>query len=235
MIEDKFNLNSVSLTGDEDPRHSLYTFEGQEYKKAVAPGEIDFVDIGQRERRQLLSYDIDKYYRDTLNAPSGQPGKEKKKLKGWRALCGGGYDHQFFDIAKLDALEAKENLWTAYVAAPNQEEHLKQLGLEKAPATFTKKDMTTKAQLMQSGFGNWSKKDFFLFIRQCETFGRADYPRIASGFFNKSPEEVQRYSTTFWKKYHLIENGQKYVERIEKGEQEIEKYSALVEAIDQKY
>ena len=36
-IEDKFNLNSVSLTGDEANNHgrskTMYTFEGHDYKK----------------------------------------------------------------------------------------------------------------------------------------------------------------------------------------------------------
>lgn len=34
MIEDKFNLNNVSLTGEEERQQSgLYTFEGQEYRR----------------------------------------------------------------------------------------------------------------------------------------------------------------------------------------------------------
>ncbi len=53
-----------------------------------------------------MSYDVDKYYREALNIPTQS--KEKKKLKGWRAAANGGYDHQFFDNEKLDALEEKE-------------------------------------------------------------------------------------------------------------------------------
>lgn len=108
-IEDKFNLNSVSLTGDEpgDARQSsLYTFEGQDYKKGKEEGGplIDFIDIGRRERNQQ-NYNIDSYYRQTLTGASGgaangfqgdlQGGqtREKRKLKGWRVQAGGGYDH----------------------------------------------------------------------------------------------------------------------------------------------
>jgi hypothetical protein len=35
-------------------------------------------------------------------------------LKGWKAHANGGYDHQFFDNDKLDALEEKETNWNAY-------------------------------------------------------------------------------------------------------------------------
>ena len=32
-IEDKFNLNNVSLTGDDEKQTDLYMFEGEDYKK----------------------------------------------------------------------------------------------------------------------------------------------------------------------------------------------------------
>lgn len=58
-------------------------FEGEDYKgKKAQNADIDFIDIGQRERKQL-SYDIDKYYREALNITTQT--KEKKKLKGWKA------------------------------------------------------------------------------------------------------------------------------------------------------
>jgi hypothetical protein len=54
-IEEKFNLNSVSLTGDE-PEHTrqskMYTFEGQEYKKYADESNLaEFIDIGPRRER----------------------------------------------------------------------------------------------------------------------------------------------------------------------------------------
>lgn len=32
-IEDKFNLNNVSLTGEDEKQTDLYMFEGEDYKK----------------------------------------------------------------------------------------------------------------------------------------------------------------------------------------------------------
>jgi hypothetical protein len=32
-IEEKFNLNKVSLTGDDEKQTNLYEFEGEDYKK----------------------------------------------------------------------------------------------------------------------------------------------------------------------------------------------------------
>ena len=39
----------------------------------------------------------------------------------------------------------------------------------------------------------------------------------------KTPQEVLEYSEAFWQHHSRIENGSKYIERIEKGEQEIER------------
>lgn len=64
-----------------------------------------------------MSYDIDKYYREALNIPTQS--KEKKKLKGWKAQMNGGYDHQFFDNDKLDALEEKEHNWNHFNSNPD--------------------------------------------------------------------------------------------------------------------
>lgn len=47
-IEDKFNLNNVSLTGEDEKQTDLYMFEGQDYKKKpnVPVQDSDFIDIG---------------------------------------------------------------------------------------------------------------------------------------------------------------------------------------------
>lgn len=58
-------------------------------------------------------------------------------------------------------------------------------------------------------------------IRVCENFGRDNYYAILESFPTKTMEEVKEYCTAFWKNWELIDNGHKYVERIEKGEQDI--------------
>ena len=64
-----------------------------------------------------------------------QVGK-KKQQRGWKQQAGGGFDHQFFDNARLDELEAKENLWDKFQANP--EEWTKD-GKE-PPPEYTKED-----------------------------------------------------------------------------------------------
>ncbi len=145
---------------------NVYEFQGKDYKHFGSSTSIDpgFIDIGQRERKPA-QYDIDKYYRNAFNTPMPNKEKKREKPKGWRALVNGGYEHQFFDIALLDDLEEKENAWNAYL--DDKEEHEGTV-----PAEFTKADQELKDKLLTHGFANWSKKDFFLFIRVNEFHGR---------------------------------------------------------------
>lgn len=60
--------------------------------------------------------------------------------------------------------------------------------------------------------------------------------KIAEGFPAKTMEEIKDYSKAFWQKWEShIENGHKYVERIERGEAEIEKYKSIEQAIEDKF
>ena len=64
-----------------------------------------------------------------------------------------------------------------------------------------------------------------MFIKMAETFGRApeSYEYYRESLPSKTAEEITEYSKAFWKNYKQIENWSKYLDRIQKGESEIEK------------
>jgi len=101
----------------------------------------------------------------------------------------------------------------------------------KAPAEFSEKDETERSSLISKGFPNWGKKEFFLFIKLCEKFGRANYEKISEEMTHKNAEEVKLYSKAFWKKWELIENGERYVDRIEKGEAQLKQLNLIEEIV----
>lgn len=43
------------------------------------------------------------------------------------------------------------------------------------------------------------------------------------GLSHKTTDEIKAYAEAFWKNFKKIDNYQKYIERISKGEQEIER------------
>ena len=161
-IEQRFNLNQISLTGDTQNQDSLYYFEGEDYKQHgeldSAMPALDMIEI-KREKPKNVSYDIDGYYKDFFRTPGS--GKPKKKPKGWKALANGGYDHQFFNNEELDALDEKEKAWKTHLEEPSTP----------PPVEWTQVDQDRRDSLLQEGFSNWGKKEFFQLIACYEKYG----------------------------------------------------------------
>ena len=89
---------------------------------------------------------------------------------------------------------------------------------------------------MRQGFANWNKRDFFKFINMCELFGRDNFEMFGELLaVGKTIEEIKTYSLVFWQNYQKIDKYEKYIERIEKGEQEIAKRRSIDKAIDDKF
>lgn len=208
-IEQKFNLNNISLTGNEnDDGPGMYYFEGEDYKNKhkLEGGKMGFIETSRERKPKAGGYDIDQYYREAFNVPV----KDKKRLKGWRALANGGYDHQFFNNDRLDELDEKLIKYKEYEEDPEK--------FDEKPPEFTQEDEEEKQQLLSEGFSNWSKKDFFHYLKCCEKYGRYDYENILYEMPNKSREELQEYTKAFWERWPEMKNGDRYVERIDKAE-----------------
>ena len=71
----------------------------------------------------------------------------------------------------------------------------------------------------------------------CELYGRdnCDMYAILQIEGGKGLEEIERYSDIFWQKYKQLENYKKYIDRIEKGEQEINNRNEIAKAIETKW
>ena len=104
------------------------------------------------------------------------------------------------------------------------------------PPEFTTEDADEREKKLSEGFAHWNKRDFFKFISMCEIFGRERcdlyHELIALG---KSVEQIEAYAEAFWKKYEDIKNYKKYLERIERGEQELERRNSIDRAIEDKF
>lgn len=154
----------------------------------------------------------------------------KKKVKGWKALVGGGQDHQFFNNKRLDELEAIEREREKFENNPEEYKD------KEAPPEFTEEMAKEMEELLAEGFSSWNKRDFHKFINCCELHGRDNLEHFTELFaLGKSLEEIQEYSESFWKNYKQIENYQKHIDRVEKGELEIERRNSIDRAIQDKF
>jgi SWI/SNF-related matrix-associated actin-dependent regulator of chromatin subfamily A member 5 len=110
------------------------------------------------------------------------------------------FDFQFFNKARLYELQNKE---ISGPLSPEEEEE--------------------RTRLLAEAFGSWSKSDFFKFVGACETYGRNNMDQIARALSHKPLEEVQRYHEVFFSRYKEIEDYERHIARIEKGEKKLAK------------
>merc|ERR1712156_355419 len=91
-----------------------------------------------------------------------------------------------------------------------------------------------KEDLLTQGFTNWSKRDFNQFIRLHEKYGRNEIDSISKEVEGKSPEEVVEYSKVFWERNHELQDIDRVMAQIEKGEAKIQRRGLIKKSLDSK-
>jgi len=154
---------------------------------------------------------------------------------------GGGFDHQFFNNKRLDELEKKEVAWQKFESSKDNEDGSDAKDAKAGkdlvePPEFTEDDLLEQEALLKAGFSNWNKRDFYKFINMCELYGRVNIESFSELVgLGKSIEEIRAYSKCFWENFKKIDNYKKYIERIEKGENEIAKRQEIDKTIEDKF
>uniref|UniRef100_A0A7S0M6D0 Uncharacterized protein n=1 Tax=Cryptomonas curvata TaxID=233186 RepID=A0A7S0M6D0_9CRYP len=200
-----------------------------------------FLDIGQRDRKSR-GYNIDQIYREQMGAK-----KEAKQAAGPRMpkhLATPQFaEFQFFNTVRIDELYAKKrDWWNKYQVATKERDEDKQDeeividGPEMdANEGWLDTEKEENERLMTEGFSAWTKKDFSVFKSACERHGRSAYDSIAQELETKTPEEVKRYSESFWSLGpHRLSNWETVKNQIEKGESKIQKRQEFMNAVKRK-
>ena len=88
--------------------------------------------------------------------------------------------------------------------------------------------------MLTQGFTDWSKRDFKQFIRLHEKYGRDEIDSISKEIEGKTPEEVVEYSKTFWERCQELQDIDRLMAQIEKGEAKIQRRALIRKALDAK-
>ena len=99
---------------------------------------------------------------------------------------------------------------------------------------LTEDEVEEKDDLLQEGFTNWSKRDFNQFIRLHEKYGREDIDAISKEVDGKAPEEVVEYSKVFWDRCQELQDIDRIMSQIEKGEAKIQRRGLIKKALGAK-
>ena len=136
-------------------------------------------------------------------------------------------DHHFYNRERL--LELGNYEFQTYATL----RELKQLPprefIEKSKTLLPPEVAQEKLDLLEEGFGHWTRSDYFQFVKAAAKFGRDDISSIAAEV-DMDVDEIEKYSKAFWK-YGPTELKTDEWERvkssIERGEKKIAKRRKL--------
>ncbi|CAD6185953.1 unnamed protein product [Caenorhabditis auriculariae] len=98
---------------------------------------------------------------------------------------------------------------------------------------LTDEEHLEKADLLTQGVTDWTKREFQTFVRGNEKYGRLDLENIAKDL-EKPLAEVQAYAKVFWQRFDELQDGEKILAQIEKGEARIQRRQSVKKALDAK-
>ncbi|ESR32881.1 hypothetical protein WN944_025511 [Citrus x changshan-huyou] len=225
----KFTEDAIKFKMDDTAE--LYDFDDEkdenkfDFKKIVSD---NWIEPPKRERKR--NYSESEYFKQTMR--QGGPAKPKEpRIPRMPQL----HDFQFFNTQRLSELYEKE---VRYLMQTHQKNQLKDTIDVEEPEDvgdpLTAEELEEKERLLEEGFSSWSRRDFNTFIRACEKYGRNDIKSIASEMDGKSEEEVERYAKVFKERYKELNDYDRIIKNIERGEARISRKDEIMKAIGKK-
>ncbi|KAH7856313.1 hypothetical protein Vadar_025023 [Vaccinium darrowii] len=225
----KFTEDAIKFKMDDTS--DLYDFDDEkdenkmDFKKIVSD---NWIEPPKRERKR--NYSESEYFKQTMRQ-SGPARPREPRIPRMPQL----HDFQFFNTQRLSELYEKE---VRYLVQVNQKNQLKDTIEVDEPEDLgdplTAEEQEEKEQLLEEGFSTWSRRDFNTFIRACEKYGRNDVKGIASEMEGKSEEEVERYAKVFKERYKELNDYDRIIKNIERGEARISRKDEIMKAIGKK-
>ena len=208
-----------------DAGMSAQTFEGIDYSDRELRTQLKLLaadSIGRRERKPPpLNYNPD-------IAPKKSMMVNNRKIKLPKSLrLPRMEDHQFYNRERL--LELGKLEFQTYAALRNMGKLPPRETIDKSKTLLPDELAQEKIDLLSEGFGDWTRSQYFQFVKACAKYGRDDMVAI-SGELDMPVERIIAYGKAFWK-YAPTELKKDEWERAQqniiKGEQKIAKKKKL--------
>merc|ERR1712113_983715 len=194
-----------TFTLDTKPEDSVYNFEGADFREKQRD-EIGKNWIAPPKRERKANYAVDAYFREALRVGANEPKAHKAPGPPKQPIV---QDFQFFPGRLFELLDQeiyhyRNSVGYKVPLNPDLGADAKRVG---------------KEELLKEGFSNWSKRDFNQFIRLNEKYGR---------------EDVIEYSKAFWERCGELQDSERIMAQIEKGEARIQRRALIKKALDAK-
>uniref|UniRef100_A0A5S6PYK1 Uncharacterized protein n=1 Tax=Trichuris muris TaxID=70415 RepID=A0A5S6PYK1_TRIMR len=236
------NLGENSLrnfTLDTNEGTSVYQFEGEDYRGKQRKQIGYWIEPPKRERK--ANYQVDAYFRDALR-PHVEPKAPKAPKPPRQPPI---HDFHFYPPRLMHLYEMEVYYYRKTIGykapklsdMPPEEAEKKQKEEQRKideARPLNEQELAEKECLLTKGFSNWSRRDFQQFVKANEKYGRSDMANISKEVDGKTPEEVQNYSMTFWARVHELNDAERILAQIERGEMRIQKRQSVKRALDAK-
>ncbi|KAL0994230.1 hypothetical protein UPYG_G00119550 [Umbra pygmaea] len=215
---------------------SLYNFEGEDYREKQKLNMMEWIEPPKRERK--ANYAVDAYFREALRVSEPRAPKAPRPPKQPNIQ-----DFQFFPPRLFELLEMEILFYRKTIGykvprsldIPNSAQVKKeeQRKIDEAEP-LSPEETEEREKLLTQGFTSWNKRDFNQFIKANEKYGRDDIDNIAREVEGKTPEEVIEYSAVFWERCNELQDIEKIMAQIERGEARIQRRISIKKALDAK-
>jgi SWI/SNF-related matrix-associated actin-dependent regulator of chromatin subfamily A member 5 len=199
---------------------SAQTFEGIDYSDKDLRDQLRLLAanaMGKRERRPPpTSY-------NPIMHPKKSMIVNNTKIKLPRTLrLPPMEDHQFYNRERL--LELGKLEFETYAALREAGKLPSKTFIDRTRTLMPDELGQEKIELLDEGFGDWTRSQFFHFVKANAKYGRDDITSIATDM-DMSEEQVAPYSKAFWKygPTELKDEWERFITLIEKGEKKLEK------------
>ncbi|KAK9086561.1 hypothetical protein Syun_028955 [Stephania yunnanensis] len=227
----KFTEDAIKFKMDDTAE--LYDFDDDkeenkfDFKKIVSE---NWIEPPKRERKR--NYSESDYFKQAMR--QGGPAKPREpRIPRMPQL----HDFQFFNTQRLSELYEKEVRYL--MQQTHQKNQMKDTIVESDEPEdlgdpLNAEEQEEKEQLLEAGFSSWTRRDFNTFIRACEKYGRNDIKSIALEMEGKTEEEVERYAKVFKERYKELNDYDRIIKNIERGEARISRKDEIMKAIGKK-
>jgi len=239
-MDDLGESNLRNFTLDTKPEDSVYNFEGEDFREKQRE-EIGMNWIAPPKRERKANYAVDAYFREALRTGANEPKAHKAPRPPKQPIV---QDFQFFPQRLFELLDNEIYHYRQTVGyrvpmntdlGPEAKKYQKEEQKKVDEAyELSEEEQEEKEDLLTQGFTNWSKRDFNQFIRLHEKYGREDIDAISKEIEGKNPDEVKDYSAIFWERCQELQDIDRIMGQIEKGEAKIQRRALIRKALDAK-
>jgi len=219
---------------------SVYKFEGEDFREKQRE-EIGANWIAPPKRERKANYAVDAYFKEALRQGNVEAKAHKAPRPPKQPIV---QDFQFYPPRLFELLDQeiyhfrktvnyKVPLNTDLGVDAKKVQKEEQKKIDDAEE-LTEEEQQEKDELLAEGFKDWNKRDFNQFIRLNEKYGRDDIANISKEVEGKTAAEVIEYSKVFWDRCQELQDCERIMSQIEKGEARIQRRALIKKALDAK-